>query len=105
MKLEAILLYLSGLSMNAIANLLNVSSQSILNWVREFGQINYEKPEPEKAVVVELGEMWHFIGSKKTSYGSGKHMTVIVADSLTGNWEIVIAKLSEKCLSDYQNGK
>jgi transposase-like protein len=65
MKLEAILLYMSGMSMNAIGKHLNVSAQAILNWVREFAEKNKEKPTPGKAVVIELDEMWHFIESKK----------------------------------------
>lgn len=93
MKLEAVLMYLSGMSMNAAAQILGVSAQSVLNWVREFGEANYEKPVPESAIVIELDELWHFIQSKKTSYGSGKHMSVILGDSSTGNWEIVIVKL------------
>ena len=36
MKLEAILLYSSGMSLNAIGKHLNVSAQAILNWVRTF---------------------------------------------------------------------
>jgi len=65
MKLEAVLLYMSGMSMNAIGKHLNVSAQAILNWVREFAEKNKEKPTPGKAVVIELDEMWHFIESKK----------------------------------------
>jgi transposase len=93
MKLEAVLMYLSGMSMNATGKLLGVSAQSVLNWVRDFGEVNYEKPVPESAVVVELDELWHFVQAKKTNYGSGRHMTVILGDSSTGNWEIVIVKL------------
>jgi transposase len=92
MKLEAVLMYMSGLSMNATAKLLDVSAQSVLNWVRDFGEANYEKPTPSKVVVVELDEMWHFIQQKKENFGSGKHMTVLMADSSTGNWEVVIVK-------------
>ncbi len=73
MKLEAVLLYLGGLSLNATAKHLDVSVQSVLNWVRDFAKANYEKPEPEKVVVVELDEFWHFVGSKKNEFGSGKH--------------------------------
>ena len=95
MKLEAILLYSSGISFNAIGKHLNVSAQSILNWVRAFATDNYEKPEPSEAIVVELDEFWHFIESKKRSYGYGKRMTVIAGDLSTGNWEIVIVKPSK----------
>ncbi|AGF51677.1 transposase [Synechocystis sp. PCC 6803] len=92
MKLEAVLLYMSGMSMNATAKLLGVSTQSVLNWIRDFGEANYEKPAPDSAIVVELDELWHFLQAKKTSYGSGRHMTVLLGDSSTGNWEIVIVK-------------
>lgn len=114
MKLEAILLSCSGMSLNAIGKHLNVSAQSILNWVRTFARDNDEKPEPGEAIVVELEELWHFIESKsgetprrrktqgnahqdKRSYGSGKGMTVIAGDLSTGNGEIVIVKPSKNC--------
>ena len=72
MKLEACLLYMSGLSLNATGTLLGVSAQAVLDWVRDFARANYEKPSPGSVVVVELDEMWHFIQSKKTSCGSGE---------------------------------
>ena len=65
MKLDAVLLYLGGMSMNAIANHLNVSAKAVLNWIRDFAKLNKEKPEPGIAVVVELDELWHFIEKKK----------------------------------------
>ncbi|WP_330202302.1 IS1 family transposase [Cyanobacterium sp. Dongsha4] len=65
MKLETAILYCSGMSMNSIAKLLNVSAQTILNWIRALALENYEKPEPCEAVVVELDELWHFIEFKK----------------------------------------
>ena len=95
MKLDAVLLYLGGMSMNAIANHLNVSTQAILNWIRDFAKLNQEKPVPGTAVVVELDELWHFIEKKKNkriNCGYGKLMTVIVGDLSTGSWEVVIAK-------------
>lgn len=105
MKLEAVLMYMSGLSMNATAKLLDVSAQSVLNWVRDFGEANYEKPAPASAIVVELDELWHFIQKKKESFGSGKHMTVLMADSSTGNWEVVIVKPWVVSWSGYRNGR
>lgn len=92
MKLDAVLLYLGGMSMNAIANHLNVSTQAVLNWIRDFAKLNYEKPAPGTAVVIELDELWHFIEKKRENYGSGRLMTVIVGDLLTGSWEVVIVK-------------
>jgi transposase len=95
MKLEAVLLYVNGMSFNAMGKHLGVSAQAVLNWVRDFAKDNYEKPSPGEAIVVELG---HFIESKsgeiphrrktqgkahqdKTNYGYGKHMTVILGES------------------------
>src|SRR3954471_13287470 len=61
-KVEAVLLYLSGLSMNRTAKLLGVSTPSVQAWVERFAEVYARKPEPEgRAVVVELDEMWHFL--------------------------------------------
>lgn len=53
--------------MNAIGNLFNVSAQAMLNWARNFAIVNYEKPVSKDAIIVELDEMWHYLGSKKTA--------------------------------------
>jgi transposase-like protein len=61
-KLTAVLLYLSGLSMNRTAKLLGVSTPSVMTWIEQFAEVYAQKPEPEgRAVVVELDEMWHFL--------------------------------------------
>src|SRR5689334_18409006 len=60
-KVTAVLLYLSGLSMNRTAKLLGVSTPSVMTWIEQFAAVCAQKPEPEgRAVVVELDEMWHF---------------------------------------------
>jgi len=92
MKLLANLLYISGNSLNSIAKNFNVSTPSVLDWVRDFARANYEKPAPGSAIVVELDEMWHFIGSKKRSVGSGKLLLAMAADLSTGRLEIVMLK-------------
>jgi transposase len=61
-KVTAVLLYLSGLSMNRTAKLLGVSMPSVQAWIERFAEVYAQKPEPEgRAVVVELDEMWHFL--------------------------------------------
>src|SRR5207344_340256 len=61
-KLEAVLLYLSGLSMNRTAKLLGVSTPSVMTWIERFAEVYAQKPEPEgRALVIELDEMWHFL--------------------------------------------
>jgi transposase len=55
----AVLLYLSGLSMNRTAKLLGVSTPSVMAWIEQFAKVYAQKPEPEgRALVVELDEMW-----------------------------------------------
>ena len=61
-KVTAVLLYLSGLSMNRTAKLLGVSTPSVMTWIERFAKVYAQKPEPEgRALVVELDEMWHFL--------------------------------------------
>ena len=88
----AVTLYTMGLSLNAIARLFKVSTPAVLRWIRLFAEKVYEKPEPREAVVVELDEMWHYLHSKKTNYGSGKLIVALPVNSLIGNVGIVIKK-------------
>src|SRR3954453_4769357 len=46
-KVEALLLYLSGLSMNRTAKLLGVSTPSVMTWIERFAEAYAQKPEPE----------------------------------------------------------
>ena len=54
------------------ARLIGVSPTAVLKWIKTFAKTHYEKPAPGDAIIVELDEMWHYLRSKKTSYGSGK---------------------------------
>src|SRR3954451_11123684 len=89
-KVEAVLLYLSGLSMNRTAKLLGVSTPSVMAWIERFAEVYAQKPEPEgQAVVVELDEMWHFLKKSGTSSGSGRLGIVLPDGSSTGSWAVV----------------
>jgi len=77
----ALYLYVVGLSMNAIGRMLKVEPSTILYWVKKFALKTYEKPTPQGEVIIELDEMWHFLRSKKTRSGSGRH-TVELPESL-----------------------
>ena len=93
-KATAVLLYTLGLSLNCIARMFKVTTPAVLRWVRLFAEKTYEKPEPAEAVIVELDEMWHYLGSKKTNSGSGKLIVAVPVGSLTGSVGIVIKKRS-----------
>jgi transposase-like protein len=104
-KLTATLLYINGLSLRTIARLLSVTATAILKWIRQYAIENYEKPQPQNNdVEIELDEMWHYLESKKTSFGFGKHIVALPINSLTGSVGIVIVELFGECLADYNNG-
>ena len=69
-KVEAVLLYLSGVSMNRTAKLLGVSTPTVQAWIERFAQVYAQKPEPEgRAVVVELDEMWRYLKKAEQALG------------------------------------
>ena len=97
-KVEAVLLYLSGLSMNRTAKLLGVSTPSVQAWIERFAEVYAQKPEPEgRAVVVELDEMWHFLKKSRTSSGCGRLGIVPRDGSSTGSWGVVTPPPSNEC--------
>src|SRR5919199_3118388 len=99
-EVTAVLLYLSGLSMNRTAKLLGVSTPSVMTWIEQFAKAYAQKPEPEgRAVAVELDEMWHFLKQSRTSSGSGRLGIALQAEWLTGSAAVVTGPLS----SDYSS--
>src|SRR3954454_22439608 len=99
-KVTAVLVYLSGLSMNRTAKLLGGSTPSVMTWIEQVAKVYAQKPEPEgHAVVVELDEMWHFLKKRPTNSGSGRLGIVLPDGSSTGNWAVVTRPLSNDCLS------
>ena len=61
-KLLAVWLSLSGLSMRRISRLCHWSTQSVLNWVRNYAREHYEQlPLEGKSVILEVDEMWHYL--------------------------------------------
>ena len=89
-KATAVLLYLSGLSMNRTAQLLGVSTPSVMAWIEQFAEAYAQKPEPEgRAVVIELDEMWHYLKKKPTSFGCGRLGIVLQDVSSIGSWAVV----------------
>lgn len=94
LKLQGLKLYISGLSLNRIAHLLNVSTPAVLRWIKAFGERFGERPQIEGTIVIlELDEMWHYVNSKKTKSGSGRLMTVTTTDLSTGSAETALVRL------------
>ena len=90
MKAAAVLLYVSGLSMNRTAKLLGVSTPTVQAWLEQFAAAYAQKPEPEgRAVVIELDEMWHYLKKSQSRSGSGKLGIVLQGSWWTGNVAVV----------------
>ncbi len=90
MKVAAVLLYVSGLSMNRTAKLLGVSTPTIQAWLEQFAAAYAQKPEPEgRAVVIELDEMWHYLKKSPSHSGCGRLGIVLQGDWWTGNAAVV----------------
>src|ERR687889_487650 len=71
LKAAAVLLYVSGLSMNRTAKLLGLSRPTVQAWLEQFAAAYAQKPEPEgRAVVIELDEMWHSLTKRQSRFGS-----------------------------------
>ena len=89
-KVTAVLLYVSGLSMNRTAKLLGVSTPSVMAGIEQFAKTYARKPEPEgRAVVIELDEMWHYLKKRPTSCGCGRLGIVLQGVSSIGSWAVV----------------
>src|ERR671933_424705 len=80
LKAAAVLLYVSGLSMNRTAKLLGVSTPTIQAWLEQVAAAYAQKPEPEgRAIVIELDEMWPYLKKSPSPSGSGKLGIVLQA--------------------------
>ncbi len=98
-KAWAVLLYVSGLSMNAIAKLLGMSATGVMKWLRmHAASLPDVMPQPESAgepVVMELDEMWHYLKKSRKNSGSGRPIRVIPVTWLDGTSALVIIAASE----------
>src|SRR4028118_1779609 len=51
MKVTAVLLYVSGPSMNRAAKLLGVSTPTVMAWIERFAEVHAQKPAPARRAV------------------------------------------------------
>ena len=65
-KREAVRLYLEGTNFRRIGRVLGVNHQSVINWVNSYhASLPAAEPSVASPEVVELDELFTFIGSKK----------------------------------------
>src|SRR3954468_22970489 len=100
LKEAAVLLYVSGLSMNRTAQLLGVSTPTIQVWLEQFAAAYARKLEPEgRAVVTELDEMWHDLKKSPNRSGSGRLGIVLQGGWWTGSAAVVTKPPARASLS------
>ena len=98
MKITAVLLYVSGLSMNRTAKLVGVSTPTVQAWIEQFAKAYAQKPEPQgRAVVIELDEMWHYLKKSPRNSGSGRLGIALQAAWLTGSAAVAIEPPASGC--------
>ena len=95
-KALALVLYISGLSMNRIGQIIGVTAQSVMRWLQAFaeeykGSLEQEL-ESQKVRVTEVDEMCHYIKKNSIKYGYGKYMIVPLSDASPGSLVIVPLK-------------
>jgi transposase-like protein len=87
MKALAVLLYaLGNVSQGMIAKLLGVSHVAVYKWVRAAGEGTPAPSATPSSGIVQIDEMWHFVGGKKTRFGSGGPTTLWHGEPWPGSW-------------------
>lgn len=66
-RLQAVRMYLEGMSLRAIGRVLGVNHQSVANWIRGYASQLPSAPLPGEVNIAELDELFTFVGSKKTT--------------------------------------
>ena len=99
-KALCILLYaMAKGSYRMMGKILGIDHTLIYRWIRAFGE---SLPEPEvsgEIAQMEFDEMWHFVGSKKTSFGSSKLLTVAHGKLWPGCSAVVILQPSDDSMT------
>ena len=94
-KALCILLYaMAKGSYRMLGRILNVDHVQVYRWIRSFGESLPEPEVPGDIRHMEFDEMWHYIGSKKTNFGSSKQLTVAQGELWPGYSVIVIVQHS-----------
>ena len=97
-KSLALLLYVSGVSMNRIGKIIGVTAQSVMRWIKASAALL--KPRrtslaSQETLVLEIDEMCHFLKKRAKNSGFGRFMIVSLEDVLPGSWVIVPAQHSK----------
>jgi transposase len=97
-KALCILLYaMAKGSFRMLGRILRIDHTLVYRWIREFGESLTEPEVSGEIKEMEFDEMWHFIGSKKESFGSLRPLTVAQGELWPGCSVVVILQPSVVC--------
>ena len=66
---QALQLYLEGIGLRRISRILEVAHQTIANWVNTaHAHLSLPAPHPLESAVIELDELFTFVGQKKMRF-------------------------------------
>ncbi len=95
-KALCILLYaMAKGSYRMLGRILGINHTQVYQWIKAYGE---QLPEPSVSgtiTEIEFDEMWHFIGSKKTNFGSLKPLTVVQGEPWHGCSAVVMLQHSD----------
>ena len=86
LKRDALILYLEGLDFRSIGRFLKVSHVAVFNWIKNWGAKLDGLHNSDEIEVVEIDETHTYIGSKKTTVGSGLLLIEMGMASSTAKW-------------------
>ena len=76
LRRQAVLMSVDGLNLRRIARFLSVNHQSVANWLKAYHDAlqaqHPQTPQPAQAEMVELDELYTFVGSKKGASTSAR---------------------------------
>lgn len=96
-KRQALELYLEGLGFRSIGRYLKCSHVAVYNWIKAHGESIEAIRSGTNIDIVEMDEMHTYIGSKKTTVGSGLLLIDMANSSSTVLWAPVTPKQAESC--------
>ena len=99
-KAMCVILYSLGKgSFRMLAKIFNTSPSLTYRWIVEAGCKLPDQEIPGDITQMEFDEMWHFIKSKKTSFGSSKPLTVAAGELWPGCSAVVILQPSDASIT------
>ena len=94
-KAMSVLLYsLAKASFNMMGKLFDMYPSQVYRWIVDAGAKLSEQEISGEIKHMEFDEMWHYVGMKKTKFGSSKPLTVASGELWPGRSAIVILQHS-----------